>query len=45
MLADSLEAACRAIFMVEAADEMKIKNVFEEIFNGHNYFNSECNYC
>ena len=33
MLADSLEAACRAIFMVEDADEVKIKNVIEEIFN------------
>jgi len=33
MLADSLEAACRAIFMVEDADEEKIKNVIEEIFN------------
>jgi putative nucleotidyltransferase with HDIG domain len=33
MLADSLEAACRAIFMVEDADDEKIKNVIEEIFN------------
>ena len=33
MLADSLEAACRAIFMNEDADEEKIKNVIEEIFN------------
>ena len=33
MLADSLEAACRAIFMSEDADEGKIKNVIEEIFN------------
>ena len=33
MLADSLEAACRAIFMSEDADEEKIKNVIEEIFN------------
>jgi len=33
MLADSLEAACRAIFMNEDADEKKIKNVIEEIFN------------
>ena len=33
MLADSLEAACRAIFMVEDADEEKIKSVIEEIFN------------
>ncbi|MDA9607185.1 HDIG domain-containing protein [Candidatus Actinomarina] len=33
MLADSLEAACRAIFMVEDANEEKIKNVIEEIFN------------
>lgn len=32
MLADSLEAACRAIFMSEDADEGKIKNVIEEIF-------------
>lgn len=33
MLADSLEAACRAIFMNEDADEKKISNVIEEIFN------------
>jgi len=33
MLADSLEAACRAIFMNEDADEEKIRNVIEEIFN------------
>ena len=33
MLADSLEAACRAIFMSEDADEEKIKNVIDEIFN------------
>ena len=33
MLADSLEAACRAIFMNEDADENKISNVIEEIFN------------
>ena len=33
MLADSLEAACRAIFMSEDADEEKIKSVIEEIFN------------
>lgn len=33
MLADSLEAACRAIFMNEDADEKKIKDVIEEIFN------------
>ncbi len=33
MLADSLEAACRAIFMVEDADEEKIRSVVEEIFN------------
>ena len=33
MLADSLEAACRAIFMSEDADEEKIKIVIEEIFN------------
>ena len=33
MLADSLEAACRAIFMSEDADEGKIKKVIEEIFN------------
>ena len=33
MLADSLEAACRAIFMVEDADEEKINSVIEEIFN------------
>jgi putative nucleotidyltransferase with HDIG domain len=33
MLADSLEAACRAIFMSEDADEGKIKNVIEEIFD------------
>ena len=33
MLADSLEAACRAIFMNEDADEKKINNVIEEIFN------------
>ena len=33
MLADSLEAACRAIFMNEDADEKKIKNVIEEIFD------------
>ena len=33
MLADSLEAACRAIFMSEDANEEKIKNVIEEIFN------------
>src|SRR6056300_292967 len=33
MLADSLEAACRAIFMSEDADKGKIKNVIEEIFN------------
>jgi len=33
MLADSLEAASRAIFMNEDADEKKISNVIEEIFN------------
>ena len=33
MLADSLEAACRAIFMNEDADEQKIRNVIEEIFD------------
>ena len=33
MLADSLEAASRAIFMNEDADEKKIRNVIEEIFN------------
>lgn len=33
MLADSLEAATRAIFMNEDADEKKISNVIEEIFN------------
>ena len=33
MLADSLEAACRAIFMNEDADEKKISNVIEEIFD------------
>jgi len=33
MLADSLEAACRAIFMNEDADEKKISKVIEEIFN------------
>ena len=33
MLADSLEAACRAIFMSEDADEQKIRNVIEEIFD------------
>ena len=33
MLADSLEAACRAIFMNEDANEKKIGNVIEEIFN------------
>ena len=32
MMADSLEAACRAIFMNEDADEEKIKNVINEIF-------------
>ena len=33
MLADSLEAATRAIFMNEDADEKKISKVIEEIFN------------
>ena len=37
MLADSLEAACRAIFMNEDADEKKISHVIEEIFNEKNY--------
>ena len=32
MMADSLEAACRAIFMNEDADEEKIANVINEIF-------------
>ena len=32
MMADSLEAACRAIFMNEDANEEKIKNVINEIF-------------
>ena len=32
MMADSLEAACRAIFMNEDADEDKIANVINEIF-------------
>ena len=32
MMADSLEAACRAIFMNEDADEEKISNVINEIF-------------
>ena len=32
MLADSLEAACRAIFMNEDADEKKIAKVINEIF-------------
>jgi len=32
MMADSLEAACRAIFMNEDADEEKIRNVINEIF-------------
>ena len=32
MMADSLEAACRAIFMNEDADEEKIANVISEIF-------------
>ena len=32
MMADSLEAACRAIFMNEDADEEKIKNVINVIF-------------
>ena len=33
MFADSLEAACRAIFMQEDADENKIRNIIEQIFN------------
>jgi len=33
MFADSLEAACRAIFMQEDADETKIRNIIEQIFN------------
>ena len=33
MMADSLEAACRAIFMNEDADEKKIRNVINEIFD------------
>ena len=32
MMADSLEAACRAIFMNEDADEKKIAKVINEIF-------------
>ena len=33
MFADSLEAACRAIFMKEDANENKIKNIIDQIFN------------
>jgi len=33
MFADSLEAACRAIFMKEDANENKIRNIIEQIFN------------
>jgi hypothetical protein len=33
MMADALEAACRARFMNEDADEEKIRNLIEEIFN------------
>ena len=33
MFADSLEAACRAIFMKEDANENKISNIIEQIFN------------
>lgn len=33
MFADALEGACRARFLNEDADEEKIKNVIEEIFN------------
>jgi len=33
MFADSLEAACRAIFMKEDANENKIRNIIDQIFN------------
>lgn len=33
MFADALEGACRARFLNEDADEQKIKNVIDEIFN------------
>ena len=33
MFADSLEAACRAIFLAEDADKEKIKQVIDNIFN------------
>ena len=33
MFADSLEAACRAIFMKEDANENRIRNIIEQIFN------------
>jgi len=33
MFADSLEAACRAIFLAEDADKVKIKQVIDNIFN------------
>jgi membrane-associated HD superfamily phosphohydrolase len=33
MFADALEGACRARFLNEDADEEKIRNVIEEIFN------------